>query len=107
MASVRLTLTRGRIDDRGMATYFTNCGPKSGPIRDRDFPFAIGVRAEGEPMPIGIAFGTGRTNDGLAIWRLTVHGVEVPGQWIVVDREFRPIVAGGISSSASSAAARA
>jgi hypothetical protein len=81
--------------------------PKSGPIRDRDFPFAIGVLAEGEPMLIGIVFGTRRTNDGLAIWRLTIHGVVVPGQWIVVDREFQPIVAGGISSSASSVAASA
>jgi hypothetical protein len=86
-----LTPTHGLTDDRGMATYFTNCGPAKGPIRDRDFPFAIGVLAEGELMPIGMAFGAGRTDDVIAVWRLTVHGAEVPGRWIVVDREFRPV----------------
>jgi hypothetical protein len=28
---------------------------------------------------------------GVAVWRMTVHGAEVPGRWIVVDREFRPV----------------
>jgi hypothetical protein len=27
---------------------------------------------------------------GVALWRLTVHGVEVPGRWVVCDREFWP-----------------
>jgi hypothetical protein len=101
MASVHLTLTRGLIDDRGMATYFTNCGPESGPILDRDFPFAIGVLAEGELMPVGMALGAGRTEDGLAIWRLTVHDADLPGRWIIVDREFRPDVAGGADRTGS------
>jgi hypothetical protein len=95
MASVHLTPTHGLIDDRGMATYFTNCDPESGPILDRDFPLAIGVLAEGELMPVGMALGAGGTDDGPAIWRLTVHGADVPGRWIIVDREFRPVVAGG------------
>ena len=27
---------------------------------------------------------------GVSLWMLTVHGVELPGRWIVVGREFRP-----------------
>ncbi len=42
-------------------------------------------------MPIGMALGSGRTDDGLAIWRLIVRGAEVPGRWIIVDREFQPV----------------
>ncbi len=26
---------------------------------------------------------------GSQLWRLTVHKVELPGLWVVVDREFR------------------
>jgi hypothetical protein len=74
-----------------MPTYFTNVGPKSGPVRDRDNQGAIGVLASPDNnMPIGMALGAGRTDDGLAIRRLTVRGAEVPGRWIIVDREFRP-----------------
>jgi hypothetical protein len=75
-----------------MATYFTNVGPKSGPVRERDGRSAIGVLVSRDNnMPIGMALGTGRTDDGLAIWRLTVRGAEVPGRWVIVDREFRPV----------------
>jgi hypothetical protein len=30
---------------------------------------------------------------GLPVWRLTVEGDDVPGRWIIVDREFRPVEA--------------
>ena len=43
-------------------------------------------------MPIGMASQCGRTDDGLAVWRLTVHGVGVPSRWIIVNREFRPVI---------------
>ena len=26
---------------------------------------------------------------GRAIWELTLHGIDVPGRWIVVDRQIR------------------
>ena len=73
-----------------MPTYLSKVGPKSGPVRDRDNQGAIGVLGSpGNNMPIGMALGAGRTEDGLAIWRLTVRGAEIPGRWIIADREFR------------------
>ena len=42
-------------------------------------------------MPIGMAKCIGWDPDGLAVWRLTVEGDDVPGRWIIVDREFRPV----------------
>ncbi len=68
-------------------SYFTNIGPKSGLVRYGDFPFAIGVLgSRGNNMPIGMAFEAGRTDGGLAIWRLIVDGAEVPGRFNIVDR---------------------
>jgi len=52
-------------------------------------PGWIGVlEAPDRPMPIGIASAIGRTEDGLAVWGLRVHGAEVPGRWVIVDRRF-------------------
>jgi hypothetical protein len=42
-------------------------------------------------MPIGIALEAGWTDGGLAIWRLTIRGAAMPGRWVIVDREFRPV----------------
>jgi hypothetical protein len=42
-------------------------------------------------MPIGIASCIGWDTAGLAVWRLTVDGDDVPGRWVIVDREFRPV----------------
>jgi hypothetical protein len=42
-------------------------------------------------MPIGMAAAIGRTEGGLGVWRLLVHGADVPGQFIIVDREFRAV----------------
>ena len=68
--------------------YFTNGGDK-GPVRNGEYPFAIGVlEARGEGMPIGIAYPAGRTGDGLELWRLVVAGAEVPGRFVVIDRQF-------------------
>jgi hypothetical protein len=33
-----------------------------------------------------------RTHDGLAVWRLTVRGFDVPGQIVVIDGKFIQIV---------------
>ena len=55
-------------------------------------PGAIDVlEALDKPVPIGRALCTGRDATGIAVWRLVVHNATVPGRWIVVDREFRPV----------------
>ena len=41
------------------------------------------------PLPIGTARFDGPNEKGVALWRLTVHGAELPGLWVVIDREFR------------------
>ena len=40
-------------------------------------------------MPIGMANQAGRTEDGVALWRLSVNGADVPGEWMIVVGEFR------------------
>jgi hypothetical protein len=40
-------------------------------------------------MPIGVANCQTHDENGLAVWELTVRGVKLPGQWVIVDREFR------------------
>jgi hypothetical protein len=71
--------------------YFTIAsGP--GPVRYGQLPGSIGVlEMPDKPMPIGIASCIEWDRAGLAVWRLTVHDAEVPGRWVIVDREFRPI----------------
>jgi hypothetical protein len=52
---------------------------------------AVGVlQALDDHMPIGMALGRGPDGAGVARWRLTVNGSELPGLWVVIDREFRP-----------------
>jgi hypothetical protein len=76
--------------DGGMP-YFTNIGPKSGPIPYRDGHDAIGVlQARDDHRPIGMALEVGWGEGGVSLWELTVHGDEMPGSWIVVGREFWP-----------------
>jgi hypothetical protein len=56
------------------------------------FPGSIGVLdAPDHPMPVGMACCTGWDRDGLAVWRPTIEGDDVPGRWIIVDCEFRPV----------------
>jgi hypothetical protein len=75
-----------------MAGYSTNKGPKKGPYLYRNAPAAIDVLAlPGGRTPIGMARPVGPDGAGLAVWRLTVHGAELPGLWTVIDREFRPV----------------
>jgi hypothetical protein len=77
-----------------METFYSNVSAKE-PVRYGQFPFSIGVLPHpmGSPefnLPIGMAGEVGRTDGGLALWKLTIHGFELPGRWIIVDREFRP-----------------
>src|SRR5262245_43255088 len=71
-----------------MNRYFANLSG-SGAVRNRDVPGAIGVlEALGKPMPIGMASQVGRTEGGSAVWRLTIQGADVPGRWVIIDRQF-------------------
>jgi hypothetical protein len=71
--------------------YFTNAGPDRGPLLSGTMPGAIGVfEALDKPMPIGMALSIGRDTAGRSVWTLSVHEEDVPGRWIVVDREFHP-----------------
>jgi hypothetical protein len=70
---------------------FTNASG-SGPVRYGQLPGSIGVlEALNKPMPIGIAFEAGWIEGGLAVWRLTVEGADVPGRWVIIDGRFVPV----------------
>jgi len=72
-------------------TYFTNVST-SGPVRYGQLPGSIGVlEAIDKPMPIGIASEVGWTDDGLAVWWLRVHGADILGRWVIIDRRFVPV----------------
>jgi hypothetical protein len=74
-----------------MPRYFAHISG-AGPVRYGQLPGSIGVLdAPDHPMPIGTAFASGRTEAGLAVWRLTVDDDDVPRRWVIVDREFRPV----------------
>ena len=71
--------------------YFTDVGPQAGPILWRDGHRGLGVlEARDAELPVGRALGCGFGWDGVALWRLIVRGVAVPGRWVVVGREFIP-----------------
>jgi hypothetical protein len=72
--------------------YLTNVGPDRGPVLSGTVPGAIGVLAAlDQPMPIGMALCVGVDAGGRALWTLTVDGDDLPGRWVVVDREFTPV----------------
>jgi hypothetical protein len=71
--------------------YFTDSGPKSGPILSRDGLGVIDVfRTRDERTPIGPASPVGLTAGGVVVWRLTVDDAKVAGRWIVLGGEFLP-----------------
>src|SRR5262249_55672542 len=62
------------------ATYYTNIGPKSGPIRHRDGLDAIGaLESRDNHTPIGMALGWYWDAEGRAAFKLIVHGAQIPG----------------------------
>jgi hypothetical protein len=76
--------------------FFTNAGPRSGPILWRDDCAAIDVlRAPDDPTPIGMAVPAGSTEGGITLWTLTVGDAVLPRRWIVLGREFRPVKENG------------
>jgi hypothetical protein len=57
----------------------------------RDTPPTAGVlESPGNPTPIGQAVEAGWTENGVALWRLRIRGVAVPGLWSIIDRQFIP-----------------
>ena len=71
--------------------YFTNVGPERRPLLHGTVPGAIGVLEDlNRPMPVGMALRVGRDDASRALWALTVDGDDLPGRWVVVDREFQP-----------------
>ena len=74
-----------------MARYFTNAGPKSGPIFRGDGYAAIDVvRHPDDDTPIGTARPVGSTEGGVVIWDISIMGMAMPGPWIVLGRQFSP-----------------
>jgi hypothetical protein len=72
-----------------MPGYFAHIS-HDGPIRYGDVPGSIGVlEARDKPMPIGEASCCTHDANGLAVWTLRIGKQEIPGRWIIVDREFR------------------
>jgi hypothetical protein len=70
--------------------YFASAGPRSGPVLYGFAPGAIGVHQEGEMMPVGTALSARWDAERRALWTLNVHGADLPGRWVVIDREFVP-----------------
>jgi hypothetical protein len=71
--------------------YVANWGPRTGPILNADCPGAIGVLAEGNPMPIGIAHPVGLVEyqrRPAQTFRLVIDKTELPGHWLCVGRRF-------------------
>lgn len=72
--------------------YFTTTAPRYGPLLRAQATGAVisVLEAPDRPWPIGTALHVGSDDTDVARWRLTVNGAEVPGLWLVIDREFRP-----------------
>ena len=74
-----------------MPRYFAQISAL-GPIRYGQTPGSIGVLgAIDQPMPIGEASCRTYNEKGLAVWTLRIGKQEIPGRWVIVDREFRPV----------------
>jgi hypothetical protein len=75
----------------GAMSYFAKVG-RAGPIGYHQVPGSIDVfGAVDDSEPIGIAHCINWGGHGAAQWELTVHGSRLPGQYIVIDREFIPV----------------
>jgi hypothetical protein len=62
---------------------------QNGAVKYGQLPSAIGVyKAPDAPIPIGVALKIGWAYKGLAVWTLTVHGNELPGHCVIIDKRF-------------------
>jgi len=72
-----------------MTRYFAHISHQ-GKIRYGDVPGSIGVlEALDKFMPIGEASCRTHDENGLAVWTLRIGKGEIPGRWVIVDREFK------------------
>ena len=70
--------------------YFAHISQR-GPVKYDQVPGSIGVlEAIDKPMPIGEAHCMTWDEHGLAVWTIRIGKQEIPGRWIIIDREFRP-----------------
>jgi hypothetical protein len=79
---------------RGLAgtarPFYASIGPGRGPLIYSEALLAIGVTKRWRGgKPIGAAVCVGRDQTGVALWELTVGRVEVPGRFVLIDRQFR------------------
>jgi hypothetical protein len=71
--------------------YCSTAGPALGLVMFGETSKVINVlESPGDRAPVGTAICIGLDGGKVAIWRLTVRGAELPGRWIILDREFRP-----------------
>ncbi len=71
--------------------YYASAGPALGLLMFGAVRSTISVlEAPGDAVPVGTAICVSLDTAGVAVWRLMIRGAELPGRWIVVDREFRP-----------------
>jgi hypothetical protein len=72
--------------------YHTNAGPAYGALCPGAGPGALDVT---KGITSVILFGTATEivwgQGGVSLWRPTVHSVELPGLYVVLDREFRSV----------------
>ena len=69
--------------------YYVHISLK-GPIRYGAVPGSIGVLESLDKfMPIGEAHSLTWDENGLAVWTIRISKEEIPGRWVIVDREFR------------------
>jgi len=70
--------------------YSASLGPRRGPLVYNEALLAMRVsrtwRGRGT---MGTAVCVGRDEAGVALWELSIGTVELPGRWVVIDREFR------------------
>ncbi len=70
--------------------YVTHGGPAHGALLCRDVVGTINVLEAVDPSsPVGTAFCIGANRAGVAIWRLSIQGRDVPGAHVVLHRSFR------------------
>src|SRR5262249_26423899 len=70
--------------------YSASLGPRRGPLVYNEALLAMRVsRTRRGRGTIGTAVCVGRDEAGVALWELSIGTVELPGRWVVIDREFR------------------
>ena len=74
---------------RCMIRFFTSVAREQNGHLDREAPGLVNVLlSTHDPTPVGVAFPMGLNDVGLRLWTLYIDGVELPGQWTIVGREF-------------------